>query len=319
MELRDVERFLVLAEELHFRRAADRLFVTTGRVSQTVRTLEAEIGAPLFARNSRRVRLTPLGERFRVEAERGFTQLRCALREAQAEARGVVGELRVGHFRAIGAAFVARLAAAFEAQHPAHRLLTIPISRQAAFRALRTEQVDVLLLWCPGLDSVRGEGRRAGPVLASDPRAVLVSAGHPLAARTRISIEEVADHELLSLAIDGPRAFVEGWAPRYTPSGKPIRRAEKEMATVLGREPYYLEDTLTVVARSRLAHLTISSVLDYHPYPGLVLVPVNDLPPMLMTLVWRADRETAAISAFTTVAKHIAHTHWRTDRQDAAR
>lgn len=53
MELRDIEIFLALADELHFGRTAERLHVSQARVSQTIKQVERRIGAPLFARTSR--------------------------------------------------------------------------------------------------------------------------------------------------------------------------------------------------------------------------------------------------------------------------
>jgi DNA-binding transcriptional LysR family regulator len=64
VELREIRTFLVLAEELHFGRTAERLRVTPSRVSQTIRTLERRVGGRLFDRTSRSVRLTPVGEQF---------------------------------------------------------------------------------------------------------------------------------------------------------------------------------------------------------------------------------------------------------------
>jgi len=61
MERRDAEIFLTLAEELHFGRTAERLFVSQARVSQSIKKLERRIGAPLFERTSRHVALTPIG------------------------------------------------------------------------------------------------------------------------------------------------------------------------------------------------------------------------------------------------------------------
>ena len=61
MEFRELECFVVLSEELHFARTAERLYLSPGRVSQLVRSLETRIGGRLFHRTSRRVRLTPLG------------------------------------------------------------------------------------------------------------------------------------------------------------------------------------------------------------------------------------------------------------------
>ena len=64
LELRDIRVFLAVAEELHFGRAAERVGLTSSRVSQTVRLLETRVGGRLFERTSRRVKLTPLGEQF---------------------------------------------------------------------------------------------------------------------------------------------------------------------------------------------------------------------------------------------------------------
>jgi DNA-binding transcriptional LysR family regulator len=59
MELRDIEIFLALAEELHFGRTAERLHVSQARVSQAIKKQERRIGGTLFERSSRQVRLTP--------------------------------------------------------------------------------------------------------------------------------------------------------------------------------------------------------------------------------------------------------------------
>ena len=61
LERLETETFLTLAEELHFGRTAERLRITTGRVSQVIKKLERRIGGMLFERTSRTVRLTPIG------------------------------------------------------------------------------------------------------------------------------------------------------------------------------------------------------------------------------------------------------------------
>ncbi len=67
VELRELRIFLVLAEELHFGRAADRLRVSQPGVSEAIRSLEVRLGGRLFDRTSRRVRLPPAGEDFRPQ------------------------------------------------------------------------------------------------------------------------------------------------------------------------------------------------------------------------------------------------------------
>src|ERR1700749_3455374 len=80
MELRHLEAFVAVADELHFSRAADRLHMAQSPLSQRIRTLEGELGVRLFERTNRRVRLTDAGGRILVEA-------RATLRAAQATAR----------------------------------------------------------------------------------------------------------------------------------------------------------------------------------------------------------------------------------------
>ena len=90
MELRDIEIFLTLAEELHFGRTAERLHVSAPRVSQAIAKQERRIGAPLFERTSRRVTLTPLGEQLRADLEAGYRRILEGVAEAYRERRDEV-------------------------------------------------------------------------------------------------------------------------------------------------------------------------------------------------------------------------------------
>src|SRR6266436_1604501 len=69
LELRQIDCFLAVATDLHFGKAAERLSVAQSSVSEAIRALEHEVGGPLFTRTSRRVQLTPLGEKFRLGVE----------------------------------------------------------------------------------------------------------------------------------------------------------------------------------------------------------------------------------------------------------
>src|SRR2546425_11461435 len=91
VELRELEIFLVLAEELHFGRTAERLYLTQPRISQTIRALEDHIGGKLFERTSRRVSLTDLGQHLRDELRPGYAQIQRALTSTSDRARGVSG------------------------------------------------------------------------------------------------------------------------------------------------------------------------------------------------------------------------------------
>ncbi|WP_432873100.1 LysR family transcriptional regulator [Microbispora rosea] len=85
--MREIEAFLAVAEELHFGRAAQRLHLSTSRVSHLIRALERRAGAPLFARTSRRVHLTTAGEGLLAEVRPAYEQLSTALRQARESPR----------------------------------------------------------------------------------------------------------------------------------------------------------------------------------------------------------------------------------------
>lgn len=97
MELREIEIFLALAEELHFGRTADRLHVTPARVSQVIKKQERAIGAELFKRTSRNVQLTDIGRQLRDGLAVGYQQIHDALAAAAAAGKGISGELRVAY------------------------------------------------------------------------------------------------------------------------------------------------------------------------------------------------------------------------------
>jgi len=96
MELRDIEIFLTLAEELHFGRTAERLHVTASRVSHVIKKQEREIGAPLFERTSRAVRLTEVGERLYRTLRPGYRQIIDGIAEVTASVRDIDGTLTLG-------------------------------------------------------------------------------------------------------------------------------------------------------------------------------------------------------------------------------
>jgi DNA-binding transcriptional LysR family regulator len=98
-ELRHLGYFVAVAAELHFARAAQRLFISQPALSQQLRSLQGELGLQLLERNRRGVRLTPAGEAFLTEATAVVQQADRALEVARALAEGATGRLRLSYVR----------------------------------------------------------------------------------------------------------------------------------------------------------------------------------------------------------------------------
>src|SRR5882762_7393654 len=96
VELRQIDCFLAADTDLHFGKAARRLSLAQSSVSEAIRSLEREVGGQLLIRTSRRVQLTPLGERFRLGAEPAALVLRATLDDCRKTALGQASRLRIG-------------------------------------------------------------------------------------------------------------------------------------------------------------------------------------------------------------------------------
>ncbi|MEV0399011.1 LysR family transcriptional regulator [Actinoallomurus sp. NPDC050550] len=291
MEIREIEAFLAVARELHFGQAAAHLGISTPRVSQAVRALERRVGAPLFERTSRRVRLTPLGERLEEELRPAYDRMERALSDAQRSVRP--GVLRVGVATSLPEGVADRPIRAFERAHPQCAVVRSAHPNTDPSRWGDEWPVDVFIGWLPAdLSMVRDLGVRVGPTLLRDERAVLVATGHPLARRAVVDVEELADHDLLYPS-GMPERLADLWIPRTTPSGVPLRRVARYASASL-------EEAIILAAEGDSVHLTIASL---HPdNPHVVSVPVSGLPPMICAPAWLAGAQNPMIREFARVA-----------------
>lgn len=152
MELRHIRYFLAVAEERHFTRAAARLGIAQPPLSQQIKDLEREIGAPLFHRIPQGAELTAAGAVFldRIRIVPG--QVADAVAETQRAARGEIGSIRVGFTGS--AAFNPRVPAAirtFRRRFPDVELSLIEANSNGLVDALRTGALDVAFLRPEGI------------------------------------------------------------------------------------------------------------------------------------------------------------------------
>lgn len=293
MELAQIEAFLVLCEELHFGRTAARLHVSQPRVSRLIASLEREVGGALAERTSRRVVLTPLGGRLREELAPAYAQLNAALSNARAAARAP-GPLRLGFTATTAGPPLDRLVTAFERARPECTLSLKEVALADSYTPLRTGEIDVLVCWLV-LDE---PGLTLGPAIASYGRVLAIADDHPLAGEESVSVEVLADYTVPNWEFDGPAARVrEAMVPARTPSGRPVRVHPTPVRTV--------SEAVSLIARKQAVLPTVSlQRFDNHP---IALVPIRDLPPVSLGLVWWTANQNARVRALAKVASDLQH------------
>jgi DNA-binding transcriptional LysR family regulator len=289
VELRHLRYFIAVAEELNFSRAAQRLHMAQPPLSVAIRQLEQEIGAALFSRTSREVKLTKAGEALLDAARRTLAEADAAVTAAQRVAAGELGMLRIGYNWSAGFETLPALGQAFRRRHPDVELVTEEMRPKRMTSALRSGTIDVALALYPEIGDVFSY--RA---IRSEPVVVVLSVSHPLADEDAIRLDALAGESLL---------FPREVAPR-------LHDFYAELCRHAGFEPKHGIES----ARTRwtlgtwdvsTAALVPQSVSGHLPH-GAVAVPISVPADMLETqLIWRSEDQSAALTAFIEVASGV--------------
>ncbi|MFC4160756.1 LysR family transcriptional regulator [Chitinimonas lacunae] len=192
MELRHLRSFVAVAEELNFTRAATRLHVEQSPLSRTIKELESDLGAVLFERNSRGVRLTWAGERFLDDTRRLLAKLEQARANVKRAALGFRGVLRVALSDCVPADRLATVLANCRIDEPDVdiRLYEVPYSQQV--KGLLSDLYDVGFSRSPGNEP----GLQSQPVWHDELVAAL-PARHPLLVHRHIPLTEALRYPLI--------------------------------------------------------------------------------------------------------------------------
>jgi DNA-binding transcriptional LysR family regulator len=191
MEMRRLRHFVVLAEELHFGRAARRLALTQPPLSISIRGLEEELGVRLFERTRRNVSLTHAGAIFLGEARAILERSERAVELTRAAYRGEVGRLTVGFLAATAYTLLPPVLRDFSSRYPAVSLDLRELGMPEQLEALRRADIDVGLLR-PVADAALDS-----EVILEEPMMVALPAGHRLARLARIPAKRLAEERFV--------------------------------------------------------------------------------------------------------------------------
>src|ERR1700678_787290 len=270
---RDLRYFVAVAEDLHFTRAAERLFISQPALSKQIRMLERQLGAPLFGRGRDGVRLTPVGEALLPHAravlaawDRGWAEAEQAKSRQQAT---LVAGMSTSPGRG---GLLAAIRSRFTALHPAATVQLRQVSWDDPTAGLADGTVDVAFVWLP----LPNPARYQWTVVAEEPRLVAMPDNHPLASRDTVELADLLDEPFLALPHSaGP--LRDYWLATDARGGRPPR---------IGAEIASTEETYEALVDGRGVCLLAAGNAPLITLGGVTTRPVIGLSPSQLALAW---------------------------------
>jgi DNA-binding transcriptional LysR family regulator len=192
MELRHLRYFVTLADELHFGRAANRLFIVQPALSKQIQDLENELKVKLLERSKRKVSLTPAGQYFRKEARRILSQVEEIRNHLPMIERGEQGEIRLGYVGSCIHTFLPEVLVALNQQYPAVQTYLSEMTSASQLEALQKGLLDVAFVRNPPFDA-----RWQQSLMFRETFSLVLPADHPIDAENFPGLSAFAQEKFI--------------------------------------------------------------------------------------------------------------------------
>ena len=296
---RDLRYFVAVAEELHFTKAAERLYVSQPALSKQIRMLERQLGTELFERDRQGVSLTPVGVALLPHARSvlaAWDQAWRVAEQAQSERRAT---LLVGMSTSLArGGLLPAIRSRFTAMHPGATVTLREIGWEDPTAGLASKLTDIAFVWLP----LPHPGRYRWTVVAEEPRLVAMSANGPLARRidqrlpgreTPVDFADLLDEPFLALPRSaGP--LREYWLANDARDGK---------QPIIGAEVSSVGETYEALMDGRGIVLLASGNAPLVALDGVVTRGVSGLSPSQLALAWRAGDRRPLVRAYTSACQ----------------
>lgn len=291
LELRDLRLFVAVAEELHFRRAAERLRIAQPHLSLHIRRLEERLGAKLLDRTTRSVRLTKAGEQFQERAKYALAQVDEAVTCTRLFADGRSGRLRLGFTPAAVFEVLPSILAEFRKRNPDVGLALSYRETALQIQELVEGRLDLGFLRPP----VHTQ-RLSTLALSREAVVVAVPRNHSLATKAPLRLEHLADQDFVHFAPVLGVEFQEH-AARYC-----------HRAGFKPRVVFEASDTYSILAMVA-AGFGVAILPDWvrkASHPRVVFKTLREIPPLAdLALAWVPENRSPAILSFRTVVGDV--------------
>lgn len=281
MDLQQVKYFLALADELHFWRTSEKMFITQSALSRHIQAMENELNVKLFDRDNRNVKLTKAGDFLREEYGRLLTEFESVGRHARQIDAGEAGTLSIGHAASITHSTLPDLLSALSEKHPNVTVQMHELDAYEFDQALVDYRIDIA--FNRELPLINGLTYRK---MFTENFALVVPVGHPLAKKRKIDISKLKDEWFVLPALSGHSEHISHVRDFFRDAGfTPRIRHESALgATLLGLVSKGLGVSLMPFSYS------------YHSPHGVKFIKV----PLTTSLyaVWRENDENPVLKNF---------------------
>ncbi len=301
MELRHLRYFLAVADALNFSRAAERLHLSQPPLSQQVRRLEAELGARLFDRSKRQIKLTAAGEIFAIKARAILAQCDEAAKLAARAERGEFGHLRLGLWQLpvppVQTRLIIECLRAFVKRSPDVHLTLQSLLPAEQIKAVKDGGIDVGIVRLPVTQKSRGI---AIETILREPMVLAMSENNSLARFKTVPLRELSNQRYIMFGRDANADFHHFIAKACRKEGFSLNIA------------YFQDDLYSVWALigAGLGVALAPASLQELRLPGIVFRKFEPAAPVMeMALAHMQADKVSVVSQFLEVARKIARAY----------
>ena len=226
METRLLKYFSVLAEELHYGRAAKRLHISQPPLSRQIMDLEATLGVRLFNRTKRNVQLTAYGKYLKGESDRLFNQLDVIRNHLQSMKNGAEGQIKIGYVGDFMHSIFPDILFELKHEYPKIDTVLLESDTESQIDALRIGLIDVGFVRTP----IEVKDIIVNPIF-TETFSLILSKSHPLSSRKKIPLKELADEPYI------------GFSPKCPP---PLSKSVMSICNRAGFSPKVIHKALQI-------------------------------------------------------------------------
>jgi DNA-binding transcriptional LysR family regulator len=292
MELRHLRYFVVVAEELHFTRAADRLNMAQPPLSQQIHQLESELNVKLFYRTKRQVELTAAGKILLKNVYKILNDIEKACDSAQRANRGEIGEIIVGFTGSATFDILPNLIQMYRKKFPLVDLTVLQLSTTDQIHSLLSGEINIGILCAPIKNSELNF-----EVIRQEPFIIAMPKNHPLASDPApIDVQELSKELFIMTPRKAGQIYYDiiinichnaGFSPNIT------------------QEVHELHTSISLVAAGMGVALVPYSIQNFR-IKGIIYRQLKNSASTLKTaLAWRSDEKSPLVRSFITLAKKI--------------